>query len=114
MRNAGLEFLSAVLIVSDDSRRLARFYRDQLGIPLRPEQHGETLQHWGSSWATFTLRFIHARTSTAIPTSASAPSSWPSWSSTSRLPTVTDTTGRRADVRAREGRWYAHDGGPRP
>ena len=81
MRNAKLEFLSAVLIVSDDGRRLARFYRDQLGIPLRPEQHGETLQHWGASWATFTLRFIHARTSSAIPTSASAPSSWPSWSS---------------------------------
>jgi predicted enzyme related to lactoylglutathione lyase len=47
MRNAELEFLSAVLIVSDDAERLARFYRDQLGIPLRPEQHGEVLHHWG-------------------------------------------------------------------
>lgn len=47
MRNAELEFLSAVLIVSDDAERLARFYRDQLGIPLWPEHHGETLQHWG-------------------------------------------------------------------
>ena len=47
MPNAELEFLSAVLIVSDDAERLARFYRDQLGVPLRPERHGETLQHWG-------------------------------------------------------------------
>ena len=47
MRLADLEFLSAVLIVSDDAERLARFYRDQLGVPLRPERHGETLQHWG-------------------------------------------------------------------
>jgi len=47
MRNADLEFLSAVLIVSDDAERLAHFYRDQLGVPLRPERHGETLQHWG-------------------------------------------------------------------
>jgi catechol 2,3-dioxygenase-like lactoylglutathione lyase family enzyme len=47
MGKADLEFLSAVLIVSDDAERLARFYRDQLGVPLRPEQHGETLQHWG-------------------------------------------------------------------
>lgn len=47
MLNAELEFLSAVLIVSDDAERRARFYRDQLGVPLRPERHGETLQHWG-------------------------------------------------------------------
>lgn len=47
MHSADLEFLSAVVIVSDDAERLARFYRDQLGVPLRPEQHGETLQHWG-------------------------------------------------------------------
>jgi len=47
MRNAELEFLSAVLVVSDDAERLARFYRDQLGVPLRPERHGENLQHWG-------------------------------------------------------------------
>jgi len=47
MPKTELEFLSAVLIVSDNAEHLAAFYRDKLGVPLRPEQHGETLLHWG-------------------------------------------------------------------
>ena len=35
-----VNFLSAVLIVSDDAPRLAAWYRDVLGLPLVPEQHG--------------------------------------------------------------------------
>jgi hypothetical protein len=32
---------------SKDCERLARFYRDVIGIPLEDEQHGETAQHYG-------------------------------------------------------------------
>lgn len=42
-----LEFLSAVLVVSEHPERLAAFYRDVLGVPLEPEQHGATATHWG-------------------------------------------------------------------
>ena len=42
-----IEFLSAVLIVSEDPRRLADFYRDVVGIPLEAEEHGASLPHWG-------------------------------------------------------------------
>ncbi|MCI0586114.1 MAG: VOC family protein [Planctomycetes bacterium] len=42
-----IEFLSAVLLVSRDPERLAKFYRDVLGVPLEDERHGETLPHWG-------------------------------------------------------------------
>jgi catechol-2,3-dioxygenase len=47
MKREQIEFLSAVLLVSNDAERLARFYRDTLGIPLEEEQHGDTLPHWG-------------------------------------------------------------------
>ena len=43
----GIEFLSAVLIVSADPQRLADFYRDVVGIPLQEERHGTSLPHWG-------------------------------------------------------------------
>jgi predicted enzyme related to lactoylglutathione lyase len=46
-REDAIEFLSAVLIVSEDPRRLADFYRDVVGIPLEAEQHGASLPHWG-------------------------------------------------------------------
>lgn len=44
---AKAEFLSAVLIVSRNPERLARFYRDVLGIPLEGEEHGEASVHYG-------------------------------------------------------------------
>lgn len=47
MRREGIEFLSAVLLVSEDPARLAAFYRDVLGVPLVEEQHGGALPHWG-------------------------------------------------------------------
>ena len=42
-----IEFLSAVLVVSANPARLAAFYRDVIGIPLREEQHGGSRAHWG-------------------------------------------------------------------
>lgn len=42
-----LEFLSAVLIVSRDPKRLVDFYRDVLGVPIEDEHHDDTLPHWG-------------------------------------------------------------------
>ena len=42
-----IEFLSAVLIVSQDPARLAAFYRDVVGIPLKDESHGQSLPHYG-------------------------------------------------------------------
>lgn len=46
-RDDRIEFLSAVLIVSENPRRLADFYRDVVGIPLEAEEHGASLPHWG-------------------------------------------------------------------
>jgi hypothetical protein len=31
-----IEFLSAVIVISDEPQRLAEFYREALGLPLRP------------------------------------------------------------------------------
>lgn len=42
-----IEFLSAVLIVSESPERLADFYRDVVGIPLEEERHGDSRAHWG-------------------------------------------------------------------
>ncbi|MBI3072132.1 MAG: VOC family protein [Deltaproteobacteria bacterium] len=42
-----IEFFSAVLIVSKDPARLAAFYRDTLGVPLKEEKHGDTAPHYG-------------------------------------------------------------------
>src|SRR5690242_9534216 len=42
-----IEFLSAVLIVSEDPKRLADFYRDVVGVALKEERHGTALPHWG-------------------------------------------------------------------
>jgi len=47
MRPEPIEFLSAVLIVSENPKRLAEFYRDVVGIRLEPEVHGASLPHWG-------------------------------------------------------------------
>ena len=44
----GVNFLSAVLIVSDDPQRLAAWYRDVLGVPLEDEDHdGGSAPHFG-------------------------------------------------------------------
>jgi catechol 2,3-dioxygenase-like lactoylglutathione lyase family enzyme len=42
-----IEFLSAVLIVSPNPKRLAEFYRDVVGVPLEEERHGDARPHWG-------------------------------------------------------------------
>ena len=42
-----IEFLSAVLIVSEDPARLAAFYRDVVGVPLKDEIHGDAPPHYG-------------------------------------------------------------------
>lgn len=42
-----IDFLSAVLLVSEDPERLAGFYRDVVGLPLETEQHGATDKHYG-------------------------------------------------------------------
>ena len=42
-----IEFLSAVIVVSKDAERLAKFYSEVLRLPLEEEQHGDTLPHWG-------------------------------------------------------------------
>ena len=42
-----IEFLSAVLLVSNDVERLVDFYRDVVGIALESEEHGDTHRHYG-------------------------------------------------------------------
>ncbi|HEX5116974.1 MAG TPA: VOC family protein [Pseudonocardiaceae bacterium] len=43
------EFLSAVIVVSEQPDRLAAFYQDVLAVPLAPEQHDDDLPHWGAT-----------------------------------------------------------------
>ena len=40
-------YVCAVLLVSDDPKRLVAFYRDVLGIPLIAESHDDTAVHYG-------------------------------------------------------------------
>jgi catechol 2,3-dioxygenase-like lactoylglutathione lyase family enzyme len=47
MGRESIEFLSGVLLVSKDPKRLAAFYRDVIGVPLQDERHGDALPHWG-------------------------------------------------------------------
>ena len=42
-----IEFLSAVIIVSENPARLAEFYREVVGIDLKDESHGASLPHYG-------------------------------------------------------------------
>src|SRR5215470_3586319 len=42
-----IEFLSAVLIVSEQPARLAKFYREVVGVPLKDEAHGTSRAHYG-------------------------------------------------------------------
>jgi len=42
-----IESVSAVLIVSENPARLAEFYRDVVGVPLKDEAHGGSLPHYG-------------------------------------------------------------------
>ncbi len=53
---ASVNFLNAVLIVSDDAPKLAGWYRDVLGLPLEDEQHegGGGALHFGCN-----LRGLH-------------------------------------------------------
>lgn len=46
-RPESVRFISGVILVSRQPCRLAKFYRDVLGLPLADEQHAETEQHWG-------------------------------------------------------------------
>jgi predicted enzyme related to lactoylglutathione lyase len=59
-------FLSAVLLTSRDAARLAAFYRDALGLPLAPEQHGQTAPHWGCELGDVHFA-IHPRADAAAP-----------------------------------------------
>lgn len=43
----GVEFFGAVILVSRDARRLAWFYREVLGMPLKEEKHDGTETHFG-------------------------------------------------------------------
>ena len=47
MKRESIDFLSAVLLVSENPQRLADFYRDVIGVPLEEERHGNSLPHWG-------------------------------------------------------------------
>lgn len=47
MASQGIDFFSAVLILSDHPERLAKFYRDVLGLPLREESHDDSELHYG-------------------------------------------------------------------
>jgi catechol 2,3-dioxygenase-like lactoylglutathione lyase family enzyme len=42
-----VNFLNAVLIVSEDAPRLADWYREILGLPLQDEKHGDRDLHFG-------------------------------------------------------------------
>jgi len=42
-----IEFLSAVLVVSENPERLAAFYRNVVGVPLKDEAHDTSLPHYG-------------------------------------------------------------------
>jgi predicted enzyme related to lactoylglutathione lyase len=42
-----IQFFSAILIVSENPARLASFYREVVGIPLKDEAHDESLPHYG-------------------------------------------------------------------
>ena len=42
-----IEFLSAVLVVSENPARLAEFYHDVVGVSLKDEAHVTSLPHYG-------------------------------------------------------------------
>ncbi len=44
-----IEFLSAVIIVSPNPERLAKFYREVVGVDLADERHGGSLPHFGTT-----------------------------------------------------------------
>ncbi len=47
MKSESIEFLSAILLISKNHDKLAQFYKEVVGLPLEPEEHGETLKHYG-------------------------------------------------------------------
>jgi len=66
MTKEKIEFLSAVLIVSSDPKRLATFYRDVVGIPLEAEEHDDTLPHTEAPWEIFILPFTQLKISLMV------------------------------------------------
>ncbi len=42
-----VEFFSAVIVYSKNPTRLAKFYREVLGIPVEEENHGDIVAHYG-------------------------------------------------------------------
>jgi predicted enzyme related to lactoylglutathione lyase len=42
-----VESVGALLLISDDAKRLAAFYRDALGFPLEDELHEDVPLHYG-------------------------------------------------------------------
>lgn len=42
-----IEFLSAIILVSENAERLSDFYKNVVGLPLEDESHGETHKHYG-------------------------------------------------------------------
>jgi predicted enzyme related to lactoylglutathione lyase len=47
MAFTGINYFSAVLITSANPERLYEFYKNKLKLPLEPEQHGDTKNHYG-------------------------------------------------------------------
>jgi catechol 2,3-dioxygenase-like lactoylglutathione lyase family enzyme len=43
----GINYLSAVLLTSRNPDRLAHFYKEVLELPLKVEQHGDSVKHYG-------------------------------------------------------------------
>lgn len=39
--------ISGILLISKDPKRLADFYREIIGVPLKSEQHGDSDAHYG-------------------------------------------------------------------
>ncbi len=47
MKSERIEFLSAVLVISEKADNLAKFYREVIGLPLETEDHGKLKTHYG-------------------------------------------------------------------
>jgi uncharacterized protein YndB with AHSA1/START domain len=47
MSQEKIEFLSALLLISKNPEGLSNFYKDVIGLPIKVEEHGETLKHYG-------------------------------------------------------------------
>ena len=74
-----IEFLSAVIVISDEPRRLAGFYGDALGLPLHPEQHDDDLPHWGATLGQlhFAIHHVADFPEHRVPARERSSSPWP-------------------------------------